>query len=201
MHPPESSVEIAEVAQPSPSRGPITTPDFSRPTRPIAEFVRHPDFPRSALGEHVDIGGSAGVVVEIVNQSIKLRSVQGTTQSFNSNRLVILYSPKLDPEVVSKPAESPKLSKLDEPTRKVSQAPPAPEVIENPNFDVPITFISKLVSRPDFPMCALGAHVEIGGYVGVVVEIVKQNSLRVRAKLGTSRNFNADGLRKVYGKA
>ncbi len=174
-------------------------PDFSPPAKPIAEFARLPDFPRCTLGEHVDIGGSIGVVVDIINQSIKLRTAERTTQSFNSNRLLTLYGPR--PELVVT------RTKVEEsrPTEKAQATPaqtPAPlrQVIEDPNFNGPTRSIAEFVSRPGFPQSAFGAHVEIGNYVGVVVEIVKQSSLRVRCQQGTSRNFSAEGLLKIYGK-
>ena len=49
---------------------------------------------------------------------------------------------------------------------------PAPaeteSVILAPNFDRPLTPIADLVASPDFPQCALGEFVNIGGYTGVV---------------------------------
>ena len=88
------------VEKPEPARKPATVlePDFERPITPIAELLTRPDFPKSALGEYVDIGGYAGVVVQIVNQSLKVRSPDGVTQSFNSNGLRRIYGPVIRPE-------------------------------------------------------------------------------------------------------
>ena len=46
--------------------GPILVPNFDTPPRLISELVVDPNFPKSALGLHVDIGGVAGVITEIV---------------------------------------------------------------------------------------------------------------------------------------
>ena len=86
-----------ETPAPEPVRGPVTEPDFTRPVRPVAEFVTLPDFPRCVLGEHMDIGGSVGVVVDITNQSLKLRRPDGIAQSFNFRRLLTLYGPRPEP--------------------------------------------------------------------------------------------------------
>ncbi len=183
-------------------RGPIASPDFNQPTKPIGEFAGMPDFPWCTLGQHVNIGGSVGVVVEIVNQSIKLRTVERTNQSFNTNRLLILYGPRPEMLAIHRPTEEP---------RKVIQAPvvtaPAPpgevrrDILECLDFSTPVKPIAEWITQLNFPKCAYGAHVEIGGYTGIVVEIVKQQSVRVRSKEGTSRTFNADTLRKICGQA
>jgi hypothetical protein len=65
---------------------------------PIAEFAGLADFPECALGQLIDIGGFSGVLVNIVNQSIKVRSAEGRTQSFNTYRLRVLYGPGIPPE-------------------------------------------------------------------------------------------------------
>lgn len=181
---------------PTPQRGPITNPNFAAPPKAISEFAGRPDFPKCALGEHVDIGGTLGVIVDILNNSIKVRSREGATQSFNYNRLRTIYSPRPEPteqkqpEIISPPAEEAELT------------PPRPrrEVIHTPNFDAPIKPIAEFVRSLDFPKLAFGQHVDIGGYVGVVVEIVNQ-SLRVQSSDGSTRNYNAIGLRKIYGQS
>ena len=79
---------------PTPSgRRAVTELNFDSPPRPIAEFAGRPDFPECALGEHIDIGGYAGVLVEIVNHSIKVKSPEGIMQSFNFPRLRQIYGP------------------------------------------------------------------------------------------------------------
>jgi hypothetical protein len=166
-------------------------PDFTVPPKPISELVTDPDFPRCALGAHVDIGGITGVVVDIVKHSIRMRLLQGNTMSYNVNTLKKLYGPPPpqapEPEPVAVAAEEPKTA-----------APPR-RVITNPNFDGPVKPIDEFVDRPDFPEVAYGEHIDLRGYVGVVVEIVNR-SLKVRSREGATRSYNADGLRKLYGK-
>ena len=48
-------------------------------------------FPKCAFGEYVDIRGYAGVVVEIVNQSLKVRSPEGSIRSYNATGLRKLF--------------------------------------------------------------------------------------------------------------
>ena len=55
----------------------ITEPDFSGTPQPIDELAGRVDFPQCALGAYIDILGFAGVVVEIVKESIKVRSPEG----------------------------------------------------------------------------------------------------------------------------
>src|SRR5256885_15578959 len=76
----------------------MTEPNFDRPPRAIAEFAGRPDFPQSTVGEFLDIGGYTGVVVEIVRDSIKVRSPEGATQRFNYHTLRRLYGPRIEPE-------------------------------------------------------------------------------------------------------
>ena len=71
--------------------------------------------------------------------------------------------------------------------------------ITNPDFSVPICSIRAYASQPDFPQCAYGKQVDIPGYVGVVVEIVK-GSLRVQSPTGTIRSYNGVALKKLYGR-
>lgn len=164
--------------------------------KPIAELVVQPDFPKCALGENVDIGGFVGVISDIVNQSIKVKSPDGIVQSFNFNRLRTLYGPKVRPELEplsrSREAAEPEETKT----------PPAPvrNVITEPDFTTPIKPIKEFADRPDFPQCAFGQHVDIGGTAGIVIEIVKQ-SLRVMSSSGSIQSYNGPVLKKLYGQS
>ena len=86
----------------------------------------------------------------------------------------------------------------DEVAEETPASAPVRDVIEDPNFESPVKPITEFMHRPDFPKCCFGEHVDIGSYVGVVVEIVK-HSLKVRSAEGMTRSYNADGLRKIYG--
>lgn len=165
--------------------------------KPIAEFASRADFPKCAVGEFVDIGGFAGILVEIVNQSIKVKSPEGFTQSFNFNRLRTIYGPKQ----ITEPVEMNSVKEQRRPLEKeVATAAPAPkrEFIEDPDFSSPVKPITDFAGRSDFPKCVYGAHIDIAGYPGVVVEIVNQ-SVKVRSMQGVTRSYNAPGLRKLYG--
>jgi hypothetical protein len=205
MEMPNEEVTTREDSPPSEKRGVVAEPDFNTPLTPIVDFVARPDFPECILGEHVDIGGYAGVVVAIVKHSIKVRSQEGATRSFNSFGLRRIYGPppELPPELKS---ENPRFAPVapaptvrSEPADEDEPPEPAPrhEVVDEPNFEQPIVSITELVARPDYPKCTFGRHVEIGGYTGVVVEILNQ-SLRVRSSQGTSRNYNALVLRNLH---
>ncbi len=196
---------------PLPSANP--EPDFTRPCKLIADLVGLPDFPKCALGEHVDIGGYAGVVVDIVGQSLKVRSAQGGTQGFNAMRLRSIYGraprPEIGSPVRNPEPPSPVASTTEETVRTktespvVQRIPTAEPVIQKPalepDYSSPSKPIAEFVDRADFPKCALGEHVDIGGYAGVVMDIVGQ-SLKVRSEQGTSQGFNAIRLRALYGK-
>ena len=173
----------------------ISELNFVSPPRPISEFAGRPDFPQCALGTFIDIGGYAGIVVDIVNNSIKVRDPEGTTQSFNFHRLRTLYGPRLETELLR--ATGDRVRTADEPT-ETAPPPPKREFIPEPDFNVPLQPISDFVRRLDFPGCAFGRHVDIGGYTGVVVEIVKQ-SLKVRSPAGVTRSYNAGALVRLYG--
>ena len=177
---------------PAKPRAVITHPNFAAPVRPISEFVTHPDFPRNALGEHVDIGGYPGVVVEIVKHSIRVRASEGGTMSYNINTLRKLYGPHVPPP--EEPAAAP--------APAAEPPPPArPEVkrnfIANPDFNAPLIPIDTVVDLPDYPKCVFGKHLDLRGFAGVVIEIVHQ-SLKVRSREGSTRSYNADGLRRLY---
>ncbi len=181
----------------APKRVASTEPNFTGPPKPIEELAGRPDFPKCAHGEFVDIRGYAGVVVEIVNQSIKVRSPEGITQSFNFNRLRILYGSAPQPEAVDRSRTVERPEPIEESTNTPSQAPRR-EVIAEADFDRDVKAISVFAVRPDFPQCAFGEYVDIRGYAGVVVEIVNQ-SLKVRSPEGITRSYNADILRKLHG--
>lgn len=187
-------------------------PDFSRPVRMIKEFAGRADFPDCTLGEHIDISGFAGVVVIATKNSLKVRSPEGITQSFNVNRLRTLFAPPVRieapvfepaPAVDPESAPRPVVRRRPEPVDEDEPAKPAPaapvrEVIENPDFNQPVVQIRDMVGREDFPKCAFGLQVEINGFTGVVVEIAKQ-SLRVRSVDGYLQSFNGPILKKLHG--
>ena len=157
------------------------------PVRPISELVADAEFPTSALGARVDIKGFIGVVAGVVNNSIKVRSAEGNTVSYNFHALRRLYGPAI-------------------PAGPAPFSPPAPEpqakgpVILEPDFNTPLVPIEALASKADFPACALGIFVDLHGCTGVVVALVG-GSLKVRSREGSTRSYNADGLRKIYAKA
>jgi hypothetical protein len=176
----------------------ITEPNFSGTPQPISEFTSRPDFPECARGAYVDIRGFAGVVVDIVNQSIKVRSPDGITQSFNANRLKTIYAPPdhSEPMPMTMDVERPK--PVAEPARPKPAEPPR-VYIADPDFTAPALPINDYACRSDFPKCAYGKHVDILGYTGVVVEIVK-GSLKIQSSMGITRSYNSDVLKKLYGK-
>ena len=204
----DSSIEIP----PSPANlAEAVQADLTNSPQLIGEFAGRPDFPQCTIGAHVDIGGRTGIVIQVVGQSLKVKSPQGVVQSFNSQTLRKLYGPVIKPEIEARPkAEE---ASYDRP--RVIQPPKTvitvteeeevlPEVplrmfVAEPDFDLPVKSITEFVDQPDFPKCAYGEHVEIAEFTGVVVEIVKQ-SLKVRAADGYLRSYNGPILRKLYGK-
>ena len=97
--------------------------------------------------------------------------------------------------------ERPKPVAEPKPTRDEPADEPAPRVhITAPDFTAPVRAIRTYASQPDFPQCAYGQHVDIPGYSGVVVEIVK-GSLKVQSPTGTIRSYNAEALKTLYGRA
>lgn len=195
----ESDKPAEPAAVPLPAQ---SEPGLNRSAKPIAELLLQPGFPKSALGETVDIGGYIGVVADVVNQSLKVRSSEGVTKSFNAGGLRKLYGPRVLPEPYPQPheAESPAPPRPRAIRREETPSPPPPkrEVVAEPDFAKPVKKISDLARLPDFPKCALGEHVEIAGYTGVVVEIVNR-SLKVRSQAEITRSYNADALRRLYG--
>ena len=207
MEPTTLPDQDSEIALPTPKPTAITALDFSGTPQPIGELTGRTDYPECLRGVHVDIRGFAGVVVEIVNQSIKVRSSEGITQSFNINRLRTLFAP---PE---RSAPAPSTPHAERPTTRpvtVAEAEPdsadeaeaeAPgrDYVENPDFTAPLTVIDELAGQPDFPQCAYGKHVDIRDFTGVVVEIVK-GSLKIQSPEGITRSYNAAVLKRLYGK-
>lgn len=186
---------------------PLTTAE-SQPTRtarPIGELVDLPDFPQCAVGQLVDIRGLVGVVSGVVNNSLKVKSDEGDHMSYNFHVLKKLYGrppevPKMEMRE-SAPPETP-TRRAPEPEPESATAPePAPkrEVIENPDFSREVKSVGEFVGRTDFPKCVFGEHLDMGGYVGVAIEIVNQ-SIRVASQEGTSRKYNAHALRKLHAK-
>jgi hypothetical protein len=189
----DSQAETPEVKSdfvaPEPEKG------AEPPVRIIAEFIAEPDFPRNTLGQVVDIGGYVGEVVNVVNQSVKVRSAEGITKSFNAGGLRKLYGPRVLPEEIPPPPVEPPKPR---PQERIEKPTPPREVIEQPDFSKPIRKIEEFTGRADYPRCVFGEHVEIAGYAGVVVEIVNR-SLKVRSQAETMRSYNADVLRKLHG--
>jgi len=154
---------------------------FDKPLVPIAEVVSRPDFPHSAVGEFVDIAGFTGVIVEVIQNSIRIASPEGFTRRFNHHRLRELYGPRPEPDPIPAPAE-----------------PPAqPVEIQDLNFDREARPIRDYFERPHYPQCLVGELVDVGGYVGVVVS-VENDSIKVRSRQGTSRKYNAAILPKLH---
>src|SRR5688572_11089214 len=83
MQPPTTPDQNKEATPPAPMRRMVTEPDFTGTPQSIVEFVSRADFPHCLLGAHIDIQGFAGVVVEIVKESIRVRPPEGMTQRFN----------------------------------------------------------------------------------------------------------------------
>lgn len=165
----------------------MTDPQPELQVRPISELVADPAFPGSAVGAHVEIQGFIGVVAAVVNNSIKVRSGDGHTVSYNFHTLRRLYGPPvpLEPEPAGPPEP--------EPDAKGS-------VIPEPDFSAPLVPVEALTARNDFPTCALGKFVDFHGFTGVVVALV-EGSLKVRSREGATRRYNAGGLRKIYSQA
>lgn len=199
---PESNIEPI-VAAPAPKV--ITEPDYSGEPQPISQFTTRVDYPACLHGVHIDIRGFAGVVVEIVNQSIRVLSPEGILQSFNFNRLKTLHAPPSRPEPMpsTRHVETPQPRvTLESDVADEAPAPEEPErvYIAEPDFSVPFKKIDDFAGQPDFPQCVYGVHVDIRDFTGVVVEIVK-GSLKIQSPDGIIRSYNAAVLKKLYGKS
>lgn len=188
MQTPENQSRPLDISETDKSRSDPGVPE------PISNFVARDDFPECLLGRNVDIGGYVGMVVAIVKQSVRVRSAEGATSSFNCHTLRRIYGPRAG---------------HDEPATSVAAPPEAPEIaqtsparkrdlIEELDFEQPIVEIAQLVGQIDFPKSALGKHVDIGGYTGVLAEII-HDSVRVVSRAGPSRNYNVHVLRRIYG--
>lgn len=192
-----------EAASSAPARKVITEPDFSGTPQPIGQWTERADFPQCALGAYVSIHGFAGVVVEIINQSIKVMGPDGKSQRFNAYRLKTLFAPpdRTKPAPQTLTMERPKpVAEVPRADEEPEPAPPARVHITAPDFTQPVRMIRAYASQADFPQCAYGKHVEIPGYAGVVVEIVR-GSLKVQSPTGTIRSYNAAALKTLYGRA
>ncbi len=175
----------------------VAEPDFSPLPLPIEEFVELPDFPRCALGKHLNIGGSTGVLVQIVNQSIKIKTTEGTVQSFNTIRVRRLYGRPLSQETLRQGMSDTLGTEKAIPEQPATPAPRR-EALPPMDFNREPKPVSLFAARSDFPKCVFGELLEIGGYIGIVVEIIKR-SLKVRSQDGAMRSYNEDALRKLYG--
>ena len=167
----------------------MTVPKPDLPVKLISELVTDPDFPNSAVGKKVDIKGYTGVIVGVVNNSIKVRSAEGNTVSYNFHALRRLHGPRKG--LAESAAEQAPPSSL------VPQPQAERQVVLEPSFRSPLVSIESMVHRPDFPGCALGVFIDLHGFTGVVVELVGR-SLKVRSREGSTRRYNGDGLRKIY---
>jgi hypothetical protein len=205
----------------TPEGKPAIQPDFSTPAVPIGQFTERPDWPQCVLGLHVSIHGFEGVVIEVINHSIRVISAERITQRFNASRLKTLFAPmdrsRPEPPPVAegrnpaavpepaataeRPASAPSPARRSMAPAPTPIAPPQPatERITHPDFSAPVRAIRTYAGERDFPGCALGKHVDIRGYSGVVVEI-EGGALKVQAPDGTFRSFVASNLRKVYGR-
>jgi hypothetical protein len=70
--------------------------------------------------------------------------------------------------------------------------------LADPNTEKEPKPIAEFAARDDYPHCALGECVDIGGVTGVVFEIAG-NSLKMRTAEGRPRSFNYHTLKKLYG--
>jgi hypothetical protein len=92
--PPEPAPPSPPAPKPEPKRNVILEPNFNSPVLPIESLVHRPEFPGCALGVFVDLHGFAGVVVELVGRSLKVRSREGATHSYNADGLRKIYGPR-----------------------------------------------------------------------------------------------------------
>lgn len=202
MQSPSTSEPDHEATSPAPPPRVIAEPDFSGEPVPIGQFTERANFPQCTLGVYVSIHGFTGVVVEIISQSLKVRSREGISQRFNAYRLKTLFAPpdRTKPVTPALWMERPQPEPTPKPIAdEPEEPPPARRVVTNPDFDQPVRAIRVFATQADFPENVYGKHVDIPGYSGVVVEIIK-GSLRVRSVMGTTRSYNVDALKKLYGR-
>jgi hypothetical protein len=192
-----SDPQSDKASAPPPST-PGTSSDFSRPVVPISELLTRPEFPKAALGELVDIGGYTGVVIAVVNQSLKVKSHEGTTKSFNAHGLRKIYGPPERPEPSEMTEESTPAASPAPVAAEPEAPPPAKVEVLTPDFSRAVKPIADLVRHPGYPQSLLGEHVQVGGFTGVVVAIVNR-SLKVRSPAEITRSYNADALRRLHG--
>jgi hypothetical protein len=203
MQSPESTVQDPASSPSGSSLKAAIVPDFSGPSVPIGQLTERADWPQCAMGVFVNIHGFEGVVVDLISQSIKVVSADRITQRFNANRLKTLFAPPDRSRPAAQPvsSERPAAAASSRPAAAEPDfAPPARVYLSNPNFEAPVRAIRTYASQDDFPACAYGQHVDITGFAGVVVEIVR-GSLKVQAADGTHRSYNAGTLKKLYGRA
>ena len=124
-----------------------------------------------------------GVVIQISNQSIRVRS---------SDRITIIQCPPAPQVLFGRPIRTTPVRSIQIPGPKFQPQARAPRAAAEPVRNVVETPTTRLLSvrfaptPAHFPGCALGKHVEIPGYAGVVVEIVG-GSLKVRSAGGQAR--------------
>jgi hypothetical protein len=85
------SVKPPPAAEEVPVRNHITDPDFTAPVRPIVDYANQPDFPACAFGKHIELPDYTGVVVEIVNDSLRVQAAGGGIRRFNGAVLKKLF--------------------------------------------------------------------------------------------------------------
>jgi hypothetical protein len=116
----------------------------------------------------VDIGGVTGVITEIVKHSVKLRTPEGQLMSFNAFTLCKLYAPAPRSEPAPPPVEVPAATGEDSEPEEPEQ-----EFLTAPDFTQPLQPVGLGSARGLSPR-AFGAHVDLGSYSGVVVQVVRQ---------------------------
>lgn len=85
-----------------------------------------------------------------------------------------------------------------EPINEATPSSSKPAAITTPDFSGIPQPIGEFAGRADFPQCAHGAHVDIQGFSGVVVEIIG-SSIKVRPVEGITQRFNVHRLKALYG--
>ena len=92
--PPPLPVPPAEEPVPVPPAVPqqIENPNFDQEVKLISHFVSLSDFPECTLGQQVEIRGYQGVVVQIVDHSLIVRTRDGTSRRYNADVLRKLHS-------------------------------------------------------------------------------------------------------------